>query len=155
MGHGSPAPPLPTLSRQQIVSLSQPSCVSPVELTVRRRGDGVGEEPNHTITRQRQPGPQYIIHPTSYISGPSYLCSVVSTRVSQPGPYLIPLPTIYPFISTFPMVMYLGLYFHHSRNHAPLSISTSSAGKMPIRTDKLAFGLCGSTPHMLSFSMCV
>ncbi len=39
--------PIP-LSRQQVVSLSQSSCVLPVELTDGRGWEGVGEEPNHT-----------------------------------------------------------------------------------------------------------
>jgi hypothetical protein len=39
------------LSRQQVVSLSQSSCVSPVELTDGRGGEGVGEEPNHSKLR--------------------------------------------------------------------------------------------------------
>jgi hypothetical protein len=43
-------PPSP-LSRQQVVFLSQFSCVSPVELTG-GRGDGVGEEPNYKATRK-------------------------------------------------------------------------------------------------------
>ncbi len=47
------ANPLP-LSRQQDVSLSQSSCVSPLELTGGRGGGG-GEEPNHTTVRK--PGP--------------------------------------------------------------------------------------------------
>jgi hypothetical protein len=37
-------PPSPPLSRQQLVSLSQSSCVSPVESC----GGGMGEELNHT-----------------------------------------------------------------------------------------------------------
>jgi hypothetical protein len=54
------AHPLNLLSRQQVVSLSQSSCVStPVELTDGRGGEGVGEEQNHTIARK--PGPLYII----------------------------------------------------------------------------------------------
>ncbi len=40
-------PPPPPSSRHQVVSLSESSCVSPVDL--------VGEEPNHTTTRE--PGP--------------------------------------------------------------------------------------------------
>ncbi len=47
----SPAPS--PLFRQQVVSLSHSSCVSPVDITY--GGDGVGEEPNHTIARK--PGP--------------------------------------------------------------------------------------------------
>ncbi len=41
--------PLPPPAGEQVVSLSQSSCVSPVELTdgIRERG-GVDEEPNHT-----------------------------------------------------------------------------------------------------------
>jgi hypothetical protein len=56
------APPLPTppLASQQVVSLSQSSYVSPVELAGREMvgeevGEGVGMEPNHTIARK--PGP--------------------------------------------------------------------------------------------------
>ncbi len=41
--------PLLLLSLQQFASLSQSSCVSPVELT---DGMGVGEEPNHTAARK-------------------------------------------------------------------------------------------------------
>jgi hypothetical protein len=41
----APCPPLP-LSSQQVVSLSQSSCLSPVELNDWRGGEGVGEEPN-------------------------------------------------------------------------------------------------------------
>ncbi len=41
-------------SRQQVVSLSPSSCVSKAKLTD-RRGEGMGEEPNHM--RGRQPGP--------------------------------------------------------------------------------------------------
>jgi hypothetical protein len=51
---GSSPTPSP-LSRQQVVSLSQSSCVSPVELTDGRVWEGAGEEPNHT--RTRKPGP--------------------------------------------------------------------------------------------------
>jgi hypothetical protein len=36
------------LSRQQVVSLSQSSIVSPVELSDGRGGEGVGEEQNYT-----------------------------------------------------------------------------------------------------------
>ncbi len=39
------------LSRQQVVSVSQSSCVSPVEQND-RRGRGVGEEPNHTTAKE-------------------------------------------------------------------------------------------------------
>ncbi len=40
-------PPPSSLSRQQVVSLSQPSCFSTVELTDKRGGDeGMGKEPN-------------------------------------------------------------------------------------------------------------
>ncbi len=39
-------PTLFSLSRQEVVSLSQSSSVSPVELTDRRREEGVGEELN-------------------------------------------------------------------------------------------------------------
>ncbi len=42
--HPSP-PPVP----QQLVSLSQSSCVSPVEHTAGRVGEGVGEKPNHKV----------------------------------------------------------------------------------------------------------
>ncbi len=52
----SPTP----LSSQQVVSLSQSSCVSPVEIKCRRGGGGgAGEEPNHTTAKK--PGPLYII----------------------------------------------------------------------------------------------
>ncbi len=44
--------PLPSLSRQQVVSLSQSSCVSPVELFDGREGGGLGEKPNHTTARK-------------------------------------------------------------------------------------------------------
>ncbi len=46
--------PLPPFSRQQFVSLFQSSCaVAPVELTDGRvGGEGVGEEPNHTMARK-------------------------------------------------------------------------------------------------------
>jgi hypothetical protein len=47
--------PQPPLSRQQVFSLSQSSCVSPVEFTDMREGQGVGGEPNHTTARK--PGP--------------------------------------------------------------------------------------------------
>ncbi len=49
------SPPLPVLSRQQVVSLSQSSRVSPVELTDGRGGQGLDEEPNHATARM--PGP--------------------------------------------------------------------------------------------------
>jgi hypothetical protein len=51
------AHPLKLLSRQQVVSLSQSSCVStPVGFTDgREMRDGEGEEPNHTTARK--PGP--------------------------------------------------------------------------------------------------
>ncbi len=51
-------PPFP-LYRQQVVSLSQSSCVPPVELTDEREGEGVSEEPYYTTTRK--PGPLWII----------------------------------------------------------------------------------------------
>ncbi len=49
----SPPPPpfLFPLSYHQVVSLSQSSCVSPVELTDGRWG-GVGEEPYHMMARE-------------------------------------------------------------------------------------------------------
>jgi len=47
------SPPHP----QEVASLSQSSCVSPIELTEGRKR--VGEEPNHTTTRK--PGPLQII----------------------------------------------------------------------------------------------
>jgi hypothetical protein len=51
----APTPHLTPLFRQQVVSLSQSSCVFPVKLTdFQRGGVGVGEEPNHT-TRKRGP----------------------------------------------------------------------------------------------------
>ncbi len=47
------AHPLPSLSWQQVVSLSQSPCVSLVELTDGRVGEGVcGGEPNHTTARK-------------------------------------------------------------------------------------------------------
>jgi hypothetical protein len=48
---------LPSLSRQQIVSLSQSSCVSLVELKLTGEGreEGIGEQPNHMTVRK--PGP--------------------------------------------------------------------------------------------------
>ncbi len=49
----TPSPPLPT-DLQEVVSLSQTSCVSPVELTDRRGGGG-GGEPSHTTTRKHGP----------------------------------------------------------------------------------------------------
>ncbi len=52
----APRPPPIPLSRQQVISFSQSSCVSPVELTDRRGGKGVhGQEPNHKTARK--PGP--------------------------------------------------------------------------------------------------
>ncbi len=45
----APGPPLTPRYRQQIVSLSPSSCLSPVELTYGRGVKGVSEEPNHTI----------------------------------------------------------------------------------------------------------
>ncbi len=58
------------LSRQQVVSHSQSSRVSPVELANGIGGKGVGEEPNHT--KAGKPGPLYIIntlwHPLLYFS---------------------------------------------------------------------------------------
>jgi hypothetical protein len=46
-----PHPPF----RQQVVPLSQSSCVSQVKLTDRRGGwEGVGKEPNHTTARRPQ-----------------------------------------------------------------------------------------------------
>jgi hypothetical protein len=45
----APPAPLPPLCCQQVVSLSQSSCVSPVELT---GGGGLGEEPNRTAARK-------------------------------------------------------------------------------------------------------
>jgi hypothetical protein len=47
--------PPPPLSRQQVVSLSQSSCVSPVELTDER-----GKEPNHTTTTNKVWSSKYI-----------------------------------------------------------------------------------------------
>jgi hypothetical protein len=44
-------------SRQQLVSLSQSSYVSPVELT----DWGVGEQPNHTTVRKAWPSLNYSI----------------------------------------------------------------------------------------------
>jgi hypothetical protein len=49
------AHPLTPVTRQQVVSLSQSSCVSLVELTDGKGGGRVGEEPNHRIARM--PGP--------------------------------------------------------------------------------------------------
>jgi hypothetical protein len=50
----SPPPPTPPpLSRQQVVSLSQSSCVSPAEFT--EGGGGVREEPNHTSAEKPSP----------------------------------------------------------------------------------------------------
>jgi hypothetical protein len=43
-----------TLSRQQVVSLSQSSCVSPFELTDGREGKGM--EPNHTLLKNPPDG---------------------------------------------------------------------------------------------------
>jgi hypothetical protein len=56
------AHPLPPLSREQVVYISQSSSVWPVEHTDGGRGgggNGVVEEPNRTITRK--PGPLQII----------------------------------------------------------------------------------------------
>jgi hypothetical protein len=48
--------PLPPLSRQQLVSLSQSSCVPSVKLIDGREGgDGVGEEPYHTTASKPWP----------------------------------------------------------------------------------------------------
>jgi hypothetical protein len=40
--------PLTPISHQQIISLSQSSCVSSVQLTDGRRGEGAGVKPHHT-----------------------------------------------------------------------------------------------------------
>ncbi len=61
--------PLP-LSREQVVSLSPSSCVSPVELTDGGRGRGAGEEPNHMTARK---------------PGSSINRSTLHTQVSHPG----------------------------------------------------------------------
>jgi hypothetical protein len=51
VGFGStPAPS--HFSRQQVASLSQSSCVSPVQLTEGREDGGSGVEPNHTAARK-------------------------------------------------------------------------------------------------------
>ncbi len=47
--------PLLCLSCQQVISLSQSSCVSSVELNDGRRGKRVGEEPNHGTGRKPAP----------------------------------------------------------------------------------------------------
>ncbi len=52
--------PPSNLSRQQFISLSQSSCMSPVDLTDGRSGGGDGRETNHTTTRK--PGPPSINH---------------------------------------------------------------------------------------------
>jgi hypothetical protein len=44
-----------TLSREQVISISQSSCVSLVELLTGEEGEVVGKEPNHTTARK--PGP--------------------------------------------------------------------------------------------------
>jgi hypothetical protein len=49
--------PPSSLSRVQVVSLSQSSCVSPLELTDGREEEGLGEEPNHTTVRKKKTGP--------------------------------------------------------------------------------------------------
>ncbi len=56
---GSTQPTSLPLSRQQVASLSQSSCVSPVELADGREGEGVGVEPNHIP--KRKPGPLKIV----------------------------------------------------------------------------------------------
>ncbi len=50
-----PSVPLPPLSREQLISVSQSSFVSLVELTGERGGKAVGEEPNHMPAKK--PGP--------------------------------------------------------------------------------------------------
>jgi hypothetical protein len=60
------------LSRQQFVSLSQSSCVSPSNLL---RGEGVGVEPSHTTARK--PGPLKIIQ-NSYLL--TYSCLHLMAR---------------------------------------------------------------------------
>jgi hypothetical protein len=57
----APRPPPSTLSLVSDLSLSQSSCVSPVELADGRAGGGVGLEPNHMTARK--PGPQYSLFP--------------------------------------------------------------------------------------------
>jgi hypothetical protein len=42
---------LPLSRQQEVVSLSKSSFVSPIELSDGIEGEGVGEEPNHTIAR--------------------------------------------------------------------------------------------------------
>jgi|LakMenEpi03Aug12_release.lakeMendotaPanAssembly.Ray.scaffolds.fasta_scaffold361101_3 hypothetical protein len=54
-GFLAPPHPLPRLVCQQVVSLSQSSCVSPVELSAGRSGEGMGEELNHTTTSKSGP----------------------------------------------------------------------------------------------------
>jgi hypothetical protein len=76
------AHPFAPLSRQPLVSLSQSSCVSPIELTDGSgTGKGVDEEPNHATARK--PGPQQIIQYSRggilgcvamCVSGASFLC---------------------------------------------------------------------------------
>jgi hypothetical protein len=51
----SPTPPYTPFSRDQVVSLSQSSYGSPIELTDMSGGELVGEEQSHTTTRK--PGP--------------------------------------------------------------------------------------------------
>jgi len=49
------AQPLPPLSRDKVVSLSQSSCMSPVELTDGSGEERVGEELNHTTHKKAWP----------------------------------------------------------------------------------------------------
>jgi hypothetical protein len=50
-----PPPPPPFTSRQQVVSLSQSSCVSPVGITVGIGREGVGEESIYMTARKTGP----------------------------------------------------------------------------------------------------
>ncbi len=68
--------PLPSpLSRQQVDSLSQFSCVSPVELTDGGVGEGVGEEPNHTTAKKL--GPRYSKYSISILSDVTYRTKIL------------------------------------------------------------------------------
>ncbi len=66
-GSSPPLAPPPPHSRQQVVSLSQTSCVSPVKFTAKRRG-GEGEPSNTTA---RMPGTEYsrVHHRTMKLHG--------------------------------------------------------------------------------------
>ncbi len=110
------SPPLTPLLRQQVFSLSQSPCVSPVERIDGKGGERVGEELNHTTASK--PGPLKIIQYSvvqlilaiHYSTGTALLTTCLLAHLHaylQPSYILCWMPFVTAYACMFPAFFFL------------------------------------------------